>query len=432
MRFGGRVFTGCIALALAAAPAMADNLWSPPPLSRSDSYDPFVQPVGDSQNGAAMDSSLESVIARTAGYMRPANSPTPAQLPTASSVQTVAQPIAQPTAPVQMSATASCGDTATSASTCPSCPTCGCCCDNLFENRCGAFVDFLYLRAYDIDMAHGIQQNGVGGLGTAPDGAVGTCVPQFAPGFRVGANFACDCDSGFSVDYMQYSDSSSNIIFAPAGIGGTTASLVLFPNTVTAASTFDFLSANYDIRFDIADVDYAVNLARNGWANLNYHIGVRYAHLDQGFEQLAEFSGATGEEQTNTDILFDGVGLRTGFDGEWRIHKSRFALYGKGTINVLFGQFSSNYRQYDVTTDTVEALSHWTDSRVVPILEYEAGINWTSCNDHFRVGAGYMTQFWFNAVDTAEFIQAVQNQSFTHVGQTIAFTGLVAHAEFQF
>ena len=49
-----------------------------------------------------------------------------------------------------------------------------------------------------------------------------------------------------------------------------------------------------------------------------------------------------------------------------------------------------------------------------------------------KFGAGYNTAYWFNAVDTAEFIQAVQSDSFTHVGHAIVFTGLVGHAEFDF
>jgi hypothetical protein len=101
-------------------------------------------------------------------------------------------------------------------------------------------------------------------------------------------------------------------------------------------------------------------------------------------------------------------------------------------LSVLFGEFDSGYTQFDVTTDTVEAQSHWKDARVLPILETELGLQWTSCNDHWKAGIGYYTAYWFNCVDTAEFIQAVQAQSFTRVGQAIVFTGLVAHGEYDF
>src|SRR4029077_6151099 len=103
-----------------------------------------------------------------------------------------------------------------------------------------------------------------------------------------------------------------------------------------------------------------------------------------------------------------------------------------GFINVIYGQFNSRYTQFDVTTTTTEAFSHWVDSRVMPILDYEAGIQWVSCNGCCRLGAGYLNSFWFNAVDSAEWIQAVQRGDFTKASQTIAFTGLTAHAEIRF
>ncbi len=281
-------------------------------------------------------------------------------------------------------------------------------------------------------MAHGIQQNGVGGLGTAPDGDVGTARPQFEPAFRIGFDWACTCSSEVRFTYTWYQSSTSDFLPAGPGIGGTAASLVLFPNTVTAASTFDSLSADYNINFQTVDIDYCFDLDRCDNSLLTLSVGARYGHLQQEFSQLGVFSGATGEEHTFTTVGFDGAGLRAGIDGERECGKSRVVLYGKSFINVLFGDFSSRYTQFNVTQTTTEATSHWTDARAVPILETEVGVKWISCNDHWKLGAGYYTAYWFNTVDTAEFIQAVQNQSFTVRSHSIIFTGLVAHAEYDF
>lgn len=422
----GRVLIGWVALSSLALPAYGDETMAPPPLARQESYDPFAQAVRADQFGVAStalnptpaNTSTMGLFAPVAFLSNPSNNPHPAGMAAAqtNNPQAAQQPCA-------------------CAGGCPpgTCPQCvACACVNPFEHKCNVYGEYLYLRAYNIDMAHGIQQNGVGGLGTAPAGEVGTAAPQFDSGFRLGGEISCDCCSGVRVAYTQYDTGTENRIDAPPGIGGTTASLVLFPNTVTAADTFDSLTAHYNIRFRLADVEYSVLLSGSDVAALNYNIGARYAHLDQGFSQLGEFSGATGEELTTTTIGFDGGGLRTGFDGQWRLHNSRFALYGKSYINVLFGQFTNRYTQYNVTTDTVEATSHWVDNRVMPILDYEAGVQWVNCSGCCRLAAGYTTSFWFNAIDTAEWIQAVQNQNFTRVGQTIAFTGLAAHAEVRF
>ena len=76
---------------------------------------------------------------------------------------------------------------------CQSCEgTCHRCCSDLFRHESGVFADFLYLRAFDVDMAHGIQENvSQSGIGTVPAGDVGTLKPEFEPGFRVGIERAC-------------------------------------------------------------------------------------------------------------------------------------------------------------------------------------------------------------------------------------------------
>jgi hypothetical protein len=338
-----------------------------------------------------------------------------------------AQDTPQPASPGIIPGAANCEQTA-------SCGQTACaCCDNPFDHHCGFFGDYLFLRAFDVDMAHGIQQNGVGGLGTAPAGDVGVDQPQFSSGFRVGADWACSTCSDLSVTYTWYDSSTSDLLLAAPGLGGTTASLVLFPNTISAASTFSSLFSTYEIDFQTVDVDYNVLMNRSEYGAWNLTIGARYAHLQQDFAQLGQFAGAVGSVNTSTSIGFDGVGLRTGLDGQWELGRSRVALYGKGMLSVLFGEFNSRYTQADLTAPmTIEANSHWIDSRALPILETEIGLQWTSCKDHWQLGAGYYTAYWFNTVDTAEFIQAVQNQSFTRVGQAMVFTGLTAHAAFRF
>jgi hypothetical protein len=326
---------------------------------------------------------------------------------------------------------------------CNSCGTCGCgsCCPGLdvSEHRTGVFIDYLYLRAFGIDMAHAIQQNGVGSAGsntqgpnTTPQGDVGTVAPQFDNAFRVGIDWDLSCCSGLRVAYTQYSDDSQNSITAPPGIGGTVASLVIHPGTVTAATTFSAVNADYEIDFRTADIDYTVLLRGCESSALNLDLGARYAHLQQNFEQDAFFIGAPGSMTTTTNIAFDGGGLRAGLDGTWRVGNGHLAFYGNGFLDMLFGQFDSHYRQFDNTTATQLALSHWNDHRVVPVLEYELGFKWTGCCNHLQLGLGYYTAFWFNTIATSEYVEAVQNANFNRVSQTIAFTGLVSHAEYRF
>jgi Legionella pneumophila major outer membrane protein precursor len=318
---------------------------------------------------------------------------------------------------------------------CNSCPTSGCkpcCCSNMWDHQSGFFAEYMYLRPFGANVSQGIQQNGVGGLGTVPAGDVGVVSPEFDNGYRLGFEWALNCGSGIRATYSFYSSDGSDVLPAAAGIGGTAASLLLHPGTLTAASTFSELDATLAIDFRLVDIDYSVLISECENRAVNFDIGVRYAHLRQDFEQIGVFSGATGEEDTTSRIRFDGVGLRAGFDGQWRLGGSRIAAYGQGFINVLFGEFNSHYQQFNATTTTVEAASNWSDDRCVPILDYEVGLRWTSCNGHWQASTGYYTAFWFNTVSTGDFVRAVQNNDFTNVDKTIAFTGLTTRVEYRF
>ena len=182
----------------------------------------------------------------------------------------------------------------------------------------------------------------------------------------------------------------------------------------------------------MADIDYR-RLLSGGFSHaLNYTVGLRYGNLNQQFQQTGDFAQPLGTLQTNTNIRFEGVGLRTGLDGMHQIGNSRLSFYGKTFISVLFGEVNASYTQVNTTTTDVLATSRWADVRPVPVLEYELGVKWISCNGNWRLNTGYYTAFWFNSVTTAQYIQAVQTSNFANVGQTVSFNGLVTRLEYCF
>jgi hypothetical protein len=87
---------------------------------------------------------------------------------------------------------------------------------------------------------------------------------------------------------------------------------------------------------------------------------------------------------------------------------------------------------FNTTTDVLLAESMWNDDRIVPMLDYEFGIAWTSPQGHLRFAAGYMGSHWFNAVSTAAFVDAVQADNYVNVDDTISFDGLVGRIEWVF
>jgi hypothetical protein len=307
-----------------------------------------------------------------------------------------------------------------------------CCCRPYWQHRSSIWGGFLYLHANDVDMAHAIQQNGTGGAGTVPDGLVGVAAPEYEPAFIVGANWALSDCSSIWASYTHFESRTTDSLAAPPGVGGTVNSLVLHPGTVNAGSTSSFVEADYDIDFEMVDLNFSRLMSGSNRHAINYHAGARYASLDQRFNQTGVFAPPTGDLNTSSIIDFEGVGPRIGIDGRGRLGCGGFSIYGNTFLSFLLGEFHSTYEQFNFTTDTREAFSDWTDTRLVPQLESEIGLSWQNCSGCFRVSAGYQLQWWFNAITVGDHVRAVQNNNFVDVGDTIVFDGLTTRVEWRF
>ncbi len=301
-----------------------------------------------------------------------------------------------------------------------------------WAHRSFVFGEYLYLHPTGIDMAHAIQQNGTGGAGTTPEGRVGVVDQAYTSAYSVGFGVALSPCASIQASYVNFFSHNTDVLAAPAVSGGTVGSLVFHPESINEGSTSSLVNAANDIDFQTADIEYRRLLAAGPRFALNYAVGARYAKLDQWFRQVGNFAPPTGTIQTTTNINFEGGGLKAGLDGMQRLGNTRFGVYAEGFLSLVFGTFRSDYEQFNVTTTSIQAASNWRDERVVPILEYEVGLNFTSRCGRWRWSSGYYTAFWFNAIATPEYVQAVQFADFVDLGETIAFDGLVTRLEFRY
>jgi hypothetical protein len=284
-------------------------------------------------------------------------------------------------------------------------------------------------------MSYGVEQDGIGGIGTAPMGDVGICDLEYESGIRVGFNLAVDCNSsvGMSYTFLDVDDDDFIRINDPTNV---IKPLTMFPGTFNAGFNAQQAAANYDLEYQLLDVDYRAVLWSCKGAHVNYVVGARYAHYESGFAVIYPFAPPDGTSFVATDINFDGGGIRIGLEGERRIfRRSGLSVYSKGYISALAGEFNCDYIQIN-QFNGVEALVGWSDDRVVTISELEVGLSWTNCGGNVKVGAGYYFAIWDNMVTTPEWINSVQQVNFVDVSQddndTVAFDGLVVHAEFMF
>lgn len=190
-----------------------------------------------------------------------------------------------------------------------------------------------------------------------------------------------------------------------------------------------FQPAHQYIRFDLGDLDYRREFYSNECSSIGYVVGIRYASLRQQFDSQFE-SAITGN--VNTQVNFDGGGLRLGLEAE-RFGMRNISVYGKASASFLGGEFRGSYLQSDTNLPVVTQ-TDWKEARFVSILDCEVGVYWTSCNKRVRASAGYMVSGWMNVVKSAEFISSVQANKYHGPdkinGNGLVFDGLVARVEY--
>ena len=213
------------------------------------------------------------------------------------------------------------------------------------------------------------------------------------------------------------------------GGAGTVGSLVHHPAASILGSSGP-VQGFYNIDAQMIDLDY-----RKLWRGccdywINWSVGARYAHLEQEFLQTGTFAGSLGGAiNTATAIDFEGAGLKFGLDGEKLMGKRGFSGYGRFAVAPMIGEFRSNYLMRNTTTSVDLAAARWSDDRFVTNLEYELGLRWTSCNGCLRLSAGYLAQFWYDTITTPGFVDAVQANNYSDVGDTLSFDGFVTRVE---
>ena len=222
----------------------------------------------------------------------------------------------------------------------------------------------------------------------------------------------------------RHPDDANDIVVDGSGnsyIVGSSASQD-FPVSANAYQTFNF---------NLADLDYRRVFLCSEDYSINYVLGLRYANMKEQFH--SEFDHSITVD-VDTNVNFDGGGLRLGLEGERFGCNHRFFVYGKGAVSLLGGEFEGSYVQ-GAPTLTPDVQTDWREARLVTILDCELGAGWESPNGHVRLSAGYTINAWLNAVKTADFIASVQANQYHGTNQVdgsgLVFDGVVARVEFK-
>jgi hypothetical protein len=315
-----------------------------------------------------------------------------------------------------------------------SCDACGAssCLDDcgIWAHCTSVYASVLYLRPRNADVAYAVPIDGP--ITSTPAnnplqiGSVGVVEPDYELGFDAGVNLAVNAMTSLYGQVLMLDSSATSQLGTAAP--NVLRSLVSHPSSTSAAT--DFLSASADMDVDLETVNAGIrHLFVGGQVYaVNYLIGARYSRLEQTFN--ATFVD-NGSERVATNVDFDGAGLSLGLEGERRSCTNCFSIYTRGAASFLAGKFEGSYFQGQSFDPTVVDTS-WEAGRVVPVLDLELGVGWTSPGGCLQLGAGYMVSAWFNTVQTQDFIRSVQSNNFLDLGDNLTFDGLRAQAQWRF
>lgn len=307
------------------------------------------------------------------------------------------------------------------------CSKCGsrrCCCP-----RWAVFGELLYLRPRNAEVVYAVPiDDGDVPPGPNPVQVGPTAIADFdyEPGFRVGLNGRLgDCGS-IGVTYTFFEAATSgNVEIVP---GSVMHSMVSHPGSDSATHRFLSAEAEYSMDFDLVDVDFHRVFSCGRRHQLSCLLGARYGALDQDFIGRMAINQS---EVVTTNLGFDGGGIRVGLEAEWYGPKRAWMAYGRGAASFVAGEFRGVYTQDHLFGQRV-VYTDWRAGRIVTMLDLELGVGWTSPKGCFHLAGGYMVSGWFNAVTTADFINAVQANEFAGLGDSLTFDGFVARAEIRF
>ncbi len=305
-----------------------------------------------------------------------------------------------------------------------------------YLHRSGFFGEFLYLRARNAEVAYALPIDGpvapVLGNGI-PIGPTAIVDLEHEPNFRAGGAFAFNEEASIAAQYTYFRSSNNSSASIDPAVGVLRS---LVTHSLGANAATDVLDANATaaVDYDLVDVDFrglvmgCESCEVKCASIVNYLIGGRFATMKQDFG--ANFI-ALDTTSVNTNVNFNGGGIRLGLEGEQHSTGTGLFAYGRGIANLMVGEFDATYVQSNTFVGT-QVYSDWSAGRVVPVFDVEVGVGWVGPRRRLKYQAGYVVSTWFNTVTTEDFIQAVQTSNFTDQSGTLTFDGLTARVTFEF
>jgi hypothetical protein len=179
----------------------------------------------------------------------------------------------------------------------------------------------------------------------------------------------------------------------------------------------DRATAEYDLNYDVFDLEIGQKIAVGNSVNLRLFGGLRYADIDNELNVLY-YGGPVGFDpndpgRVNIPSDFSGFGPRIGVDGSWQFARG-WSLMGTAATSLMVGDFDINYEYCQQLQPngtpcafpfTETHLKSNLDNQFVPVLEAKLGVGyeWQYRQALLHAQLGYQWENWFDGYGTTDF-----------------------------
>lgn len=157
--------------------------------------------------------------------------------------------------------------------------------------------------------------------------------PEWNFGYRLGAGYRLPYDGWDITGYWTHLHAKAHGHF-----GETDAGLVIFiPAWGSFVPSIDVAKAESRLKFDMADIELGRAFWMSPYLTFRPFFGLRFASIDQSYHLLAiNLDGNDILQDVQLSTKFEGLGLRAGFETEWKLCWG-FSLYSSAAASVVYG-----------------------------------------------------------------------------------------------
>jgi hypothetical protein len=284
-------------------------------------------------------------------------------------------------------------------------------------------ADFIWWKASQEGINYAVtgfvtDDSGADSFSSASKGKYGYVGTDWAPGFKVGLGLSLSHD-GWDL-YSKYTWLHAGDNSSLSRTGGVAYPTSLLPFDDGRAITVDRIKANWDLHFNVIDLELGRNFYLSQFLTMRPFIGLKGTWQDQCLRVTTKSrqSNIDSNNQNNpvTGPFFHtrdigvrgglwGIGVRGGLNVSWYMSKS-WSIYGDlawttmwtdydklTRSDTLYDSATCNSKTYfNVSNDDIHAVKY--------IGEMELGLRWEvwfyDDNYHFAIQAGWEQQVWVN------------------------------------